>query len=1546
MPTYEITGPDGRKFKITGPNKEGALAALQAQMAGAATQQTGGINPDTDGPMEGFGAAFKQGIDAPLENIGETLEVLGATDAGATLRGLTDAPEGYASASERFINDPAGEDKGFGWRYLPKAVVEQAGQLGGSLVTRAGGAAVGGAAGSIIPGAGTVGGAAVGAFAGPALFESIQVLGPVANARARNDGRDKPNLEDFVIASGTAAGMGALNAIGVRAGSGFTSALREGGTEALQSATEQTGSTVATEAGLSVDPRQAVGEGIIGGASMGTVGAAKGTINRATPAPREDTPENRANASFAQRIQRIATTGDLNGTPFNLKDVNTSSQHGVRAAMDAAHTNLVGEIASEAKVLKDLLAPKDTDAFDTAFDKVQAQVGLKMARNKTKSVVTKDNFDALETIVGKTSDGQKLLNLVRESQVLTKIHNDGYKGGVSQYTDAALPFDGAQNTYNSAAQIARTTLGPMGSVYAGVATGGASIPIQAGVGLGGRAIDKVTGRRSRLNRFVKQNAANQGMEIPSGLPSLRDDRIAQAEEAQRAEEAKVADAAVRTEQRKQTNRRLVQAGAPPTEGSPQDIVQVAANLDRSDVALVLRAIERTKTDPVILDAIKAYRGSVDVGGRVPDMSPLIREIKQMAKEMGVRGQDTGTAQAAATGSPIQTTPENYQRGIDDNKAMLQDLKDEAKTDATMSPADKAKVLEALDQLGMNLGSDPGAKVNEIMGKLDGVETDAVAKYVEPYVMRVMGQQDAAPRNSAPRPEFGGMTDVSLATSLANAFDIAKGEVFQKGRDFKLVLQEKSLEAQKREGIDLTTLDDANIDRLADFVVEDALEALKDNANAIGWYDRTITKALETVGQLHPEVLTDPKAKLQLIWAVAVTSNGLKVDKNFNLALDVYQGLKDTGRFPSDAGIGEAAKAINGGLQQYHTMVGKFNRLSNSDEATHEKLIEFMNDKFKVKDLEKEYGVKISGEGKNTEVRGASILGPKIGNGFFSNLYGNFDELTMDRWLMRTVGRWRGSLVDLNKPMIKKKTSEIQGILASADLKALRPLFGGSGINPRKKMTKSEVADLANAIAKASMKPEWRTAINAIPGGVDLRLAGNGLAKYLDGQVEAPGGPTERTFIREVFQRGLKRLQDRPEIKDGSKTELTMSDLQALLWYPEKRLYDTAKQKDGGESRGYKDDEAPDYANAARKSVQDRLGRRDRLGSTGGTGPAGGGPIGPNAGSTRQSIPGGILSGGANPSNNPVRSRAPEVPEVKQETALVNASIEIGLKGSEFENGIKDMAGVEKLAAAYGVALKFYNSNPEMRQAVPSAVKGAMGAYTPRSKTAHIVKTGDIQELITALHETLHAVGMGRLKTGNFLGEANTVNGLTGQPDKAGIGSLETYMDFILGKGKSNHLRREVLAEMKHIQDRAQFSTGGVQGPIRGAQSMVMMLKNAKRELEADGQSFEAQKAKVRKELKDFQNYERSIGELTVDALVLYSHDPKGMKRVAPQTAKVMRELFRAAGNKKIQFYSHPLAMAVAVVMAIMAKAGMEDEEEEQRMMPPGMLAPQPGMLTA
>jgi hypothetical protein len=124
----------------------------------------------------------------------------------------------------------------------------------------------------------------------------------------------------------------------------------------------------------------------------------------------------------------------------------------------------------------------------------------------------------------------------------------------------------------------------------------------------------------------------------------------------------------------------------------------------------------------------------------------------------------------------------------------------------------------------------------------------------------------------------------------------------------------------------------------------------------------------------------------------------------------------------------------------------------------------------------------------------------------------------------------------------------------------------------KDVSKTPVDELAVAIQKSSMKPEKR---EAMPD--EFRLSGNGLAKYLDGQKEAPAGPHERTYIRSVFSQILDELHQMPEYKD-----LTMADLQAVLWYGEKRLYETAKVKvdDENDPEGYSDEEAPDYANAA------------------------------------------------------------------------------------------------------------------------------------------------------------------------------------------------------------------------------------------------------------------------------------------------------------------------------------------------------------------------------
>lgn len=430
-------------------------------------------------------------------------------------------------------------------------------------------------------------------------------------------------------------------------------------------------------------------------------------------------------------------------------------------------------------------------------------------------------------------------------------------------------------------------------------------------------------------------------------------------------------------------------------------------------------------------------------------------------------------------------------------------------------------------------------------------------------------------------ETGEQTGLALVNNLASAAAFARDNRFANGRDFKMALQERAL----AEGVDLSGFDEETARRLADYVFEDALEAVQDNQNAIGWYDRAVKDAKAELAKLYPEIATDPEAEFAFIWALAVTSNGLKVDKNFELAANAYEAWKANGAFPTDIGIGQAAQGINDGLALYDVLVTKL--------GSWKAARDFMVNRQTVKDIEAATGIPISGEGKNETVRGAAILGPKIGNGFFSNLYGHFDALTMDRWLMRTVGRWRGTLIARNEKMEIQKRDEIRALAATltpAEAKFLNGFFKGSDAKIGKRMTDAQVDRLAEEVAKRSTAPDWRSNINQAAGGENLRKLGNALAKYLDGQVEAPGGTKERAFLRDVFGRGLDRLQAQPGMN-----QLTMADLQALLWYPEKLLYESAKKPAGKEVRGYEDDEAPDYANAARKLVAARLGQAGQPG---------------------------------------------------------------------------------------------------------------------------------------------------------------------------------------------------------------------------------------------------------------------------------------------------------------------------------------------------------------
>lgn len=272
MPQVKVKSPQGEVYTVTAPDgatDEQIIAYARSQFEKPEVKAAPLPSKKKD-EVGGFGNALLYGFGEPVRNVGKTAEVLGAEDLGRLLQSVP-SPEGYVSAAQKF-SEPNPDDfqiAGFAPAYLPRAAFEQAGQLAGSLVSRAAGAGLGAMV------AGPVG-AVVGGIAAPTLFGAAQVVGDIAKDRAKRNGREKPNGEDiaFALAAGAASGgVDALSAKFISDAAGpvlkrlGVGALSEGSTEFAQSIVEQAGASLGTKTGVEISPRQAIAEGIIGGVS-------------------------------------------------------------------------------------------------------------------------------------------------------------------------------------------------------------------------------------------------------------------------------------------------------------------------------------------------------------------------------------------------------------------------------------------------------------------------------------------------------------------------------------------------------------------------------------------------------------------------------------------------------------------------------------------------------------------------------------------------------------------------------------------------------------------------------------------------------------------------------------------------------------------------------------------------------------------------------------------------------------------------------------------------------------------------------------------------------------------------------------------------------------------------------------------------------------------------------------------------------------------------------------------------------------------------------
>ena len=694
-----------------------------------------------------------------LEAIGQATGMQGVANYGTQVVAQQDkdiAQGGYTPNYNKSLRDTFNEDgigAAMGWLGEKTAENSVSGgvALGGGLATAA--VATVSAPAAAIVGLGTI--AASGTMgAGEAAFEQEEKVGYYDAALATGQGILIGILDRFgaskVIPASKLMKMTPKEMVDTLNKKGFGNAAKEVAKRTgIEGVTEvaQEGVSIAGAASRGGDYTQkevedrSIDAFALGSTNAGIAQTVQGgaSLVRGRPANLSDRA---AQATFAQRLDALAREGNSEGKEFNLSDLDTTSVTGVRALMDLAHAKISSEITNLEKDLSQYLNTNDKSlTSQQKSDRERVKKMLQQARNKTKSVVGKSDFTLMQKLVSGSADGKRLVNLVKESQEQTKVWNAGMKGGVSKFTDNVNPFP-QSNNYSGQAALTNAIRGVSAAGVAG-ATAGASVPYQVGAVVGGRLIDGVTGRRSKVKRYIKKNANRQGLSPVYGLGE-RDKNLAKAKAAN---EKAQAEAKAKRQAERDKAFFMYNEGSPPNPNSPEGIYQRFTGMDRAGLeATIADALSDPNLDPGVRQDLESLIESMKYGERVSGFS--VRYINGLADqntEVGKRRvrpiePPEGLATAIAVSGASGRNPR--QQGKFDNNQVVMRLKEELKNDVSLNQSEKEAIDSKLDEMLLDLGQNPVSTMEAIEKALliKQIPEVAVAKYITSYKNRVIQQQ--------------------------------------------------------------------------------------------------------------------------------------------------------------------------------------------------------------------------------------------------------------------------------------------------------------------------------------------------------------------------------------------------------------------------------------------------------------------------------------------------------------------------------------------------------------------------------------------------------------------------------------------------------------------------------------------------------------------------------------------------------------------------------------------------------------------------------------
>ena len=376
----------------------------------------------------------------------------------------------------------------------------------------------------------------------------------------------------------------------------------------------------------------------------------------------------------------------------------------------------------------------------------------------------------------------------------------------------------------------------------------------------------------------------------------------------------------------------------------------------------------------------------------------------------------------------------------------------------------------------------------------------------------------------------------------------------------------------------------------------------------GFYSTDIAECMEIMSGFYPELSNPDEAKRMgttpedasfvFTMITAITSNGTDPALNLESADRIYRLYREHGsiRTPDEIMGGDRAREIKNSLNRLQDMIDEFGEArvrSLMSGVTHASSINLTMKRLAKKSQEiggswSEKGLG-SSELADEVVPVAAIFGPKIGS-FFANLSGRHQFLTMDRWLMRSVGRVTGELITRSTPEAANKQANeaIKAIKARSRSKDI--LFGVD--KPPLNLTREDVIKSLELQARSGIVEEYGAAYewakaaaraySKVPRGLrdgkpygsfgvhedpQIRAAhavGNAMSKSLVHEQQDPRSARARRVLRGVFREVAKRVAaDNPDTRGG----VEVSEIQAVLWQYEQNLWKRlgAKTKIEGDS---------------------------------------------------------------------------------------------------------------------------------------------------------------------------------------------------------------------------------------------------------------------------------------------------------------------------------------------------------------------------------------------